>query len=73
VFFRKRDRSNIGNAKVAGMSEDLDLVGLKYNIAAAVFFVRSQYSLIVGSEVYTFLGRFHIVLPKYHRALNSEC
>jgi hypothetical protein len=28
-----------GNAKVAGMSTDLDLVGLKYNIAAAVFFV----------------------------------
>jgi hypothetical protein len=29
-----------GNAKVAGMSTDLNLTGLKYNIAAAVFFVR---------------------------------
>ena len=29
-----------GNAKVAGMSADLDLVGLRYNTAAAVFFVR---------------------------------
>lgn len=29
-----------GNAKVAGMSTDLDLVGLRYNTAAAVFFVR---------------------------------
>ena len=28
-----------GNAKVAGMSTDLNLVGLKYNTAAAVFFV----------------------------------
>jgi len=28
-----------GNAKIAGMSKDLDLVGLHYNIAAAVFFV----------------------------------
>ena len=28
-----------GNAKVAGLSTDLNLVGLKYNIAAAVFFV----------------------------------
>jgi MFS family permease len=37
------DRTNVGNAKVAGMSTDLDLVGLKYNIAAAVFFV--PYSL----------------------------
>lgn len=29
-----------GNAKVAGMSTDLNLVGLRYNTAAAVFFVR---------------------------------
>jgi MFS family permease len=33
------DRSNIGNAKVAGMAKDLHLVGLKYNIAAAMFFI----------------------------------
>ncbi|KAG1771632.1 MFS general substrate transporter [Suillus placidus] len=33
------DRANIGNAKVAGMSKDLHLIGLKYNIAAAVFFI----------------------------------
>jgi len=32
------DRSNIGNAKIAGLAKDLNLVGLKYNIAAAVFF-----------------------------------
>lgn len=38
---RYRDRSNIGNAKVAGMSKDLGLIGLKYNIAAAIFFVGS--------------------------------
>jgi sugar phosphate permease len=33
------DRSNVGNAKVAGMSTDLNLVGFRYNIAAAVFFI----------------------------------
>ncbi|THH16012.1 hypothetical protein EW146_g4559 [Bondarzewia mesenterica] len=33
------DRANIGNAKIAGMSKDLHLVGLRYNIAAAVFFI----------------------------------
>ncbi|KAJ7477005.1 MFS general substrate transporter [Mycena galericulata] len=33
------DRTNIGNAKIAGLTEDLDLTGLKYNICAAVFFV----------------------------------
>jgi hypothetical protein len=30
-----------GNAKVAGMAKDLDLVGFRYSIASAVFFVRS--------------------------------
>lgn len=30
----------LGNAKVAGMSQDLDLIGYRYNIAAAAFFVR---------------------------------
>ncbi|KAJ7910257.1 MFS general substrate transporter [Mycena leptocephala] len=33
------DRTNIGNAKIAGLTEDLHLVGLQYNICAAVFFV----------------------------------
>ncbi|KAH7888879.1 major facilitator superfamily domain-containing protein [Phlebopus sp. FC_14] len=33
------DRANIGNARVAGMSTDLDLIGFRYNIAAAVFFI----------------------------------
>ncbi|KAI5456668.1 major facilitator superfamily domain-containing protein [Mariannaea sp. PMI_226] len=33
------DRSNIGNAKVAGMNEDLGLSGSQYNIALSVFFI----------------------------------
>ncbi|EIM82963.1 MFS general substrate transporter [Stereum hirsutum FP-91666 SS1] len=33
------DRSNVGNAKIAGMATDLKLVGLRYNIIAAVFFL----------------------------------
>ncbi|EAU90945.1 hypothetical protein CC1G_02332 [Coprinopsis cinerea okayama7 len=33
------DRANIGNARIAGMSEDVGLDGLKYNVVAAVFFV----------------------------------
>jgi hypothetical protein len=32
------DRSNIGNAKIAGMYKDLDLHGLQYNIALTAFF-----------------------------------
>src|ERR1700749_5081704 len=37
------DRSNIGNAKIAGMVKDLNLVGLDYNVALSIFFV--SYSL----------------------------
>ncbi|PYH91992.1 vitamin H transporter [Aspergillus ellipticus CBS 707.79] len=33
------DRSNIGNAKVAGMSKELHLVGNKYNLAVTMFTV----------------------------------
>ncbi|KAF7192573.1 putative transporter [Pseudocercospora fuligena] len=32
------DRGNIGNAKVAGMNEDLNLTGAEYNLALTVFF-----------------------------------
>lgn len=32
------DRSNIGNAKIAGMNKDLGLTGSQYNIALTVFF-----------------------------------
>ncbi|CAK5273742.1 unnamed protein product, partial [Mycena citricolor] len=33
------DRSNLGNARIAGMAEDLDLTGMRYQMAAAAFFV----------------------------------
>ncbi|KAG8893131.1 hypothetical protein FRB99_002185, partial [Tulasnella sp. 403] len=33
------DRSNIGNAKIAGLVGDLKLKGLEYNVCAAVFFI----------------------------------
>jgi hypothetical protein len=33
--------SETGFARIAGMAEDLHLVGLRYNIAAAILFVRT--------------------------------
>ncbi|KAL4895493.1 major facilitator superfamily domain-containing protein [Aspergillus ambiguus] len=33
------DRSNIGNAKILGLPEDLGLSGLQYNIALSLFFI----------------------------------
>jgi sugar phosphate permease len=38
------DRGNIGNARVAGMAKDLHLTGIKYQLAAALFFI--PYSLL---------------------------
>ncbi|KAK5173937.1 uncharacterized protein LTR77_002618 [Saxophila tyrrhenica] len=33
------DRSNLGNAKVAGLADDLALTGPQYNLSATVFFI----------------------------------
>ena len=33
------DRSNIGNAKIAGLEDDLHLHGLQYNVVVTMFFV----------------------------------
>ncbi|KAJ7027912.1 major facilitator superfamily domain-containing protein [Mycena alexandri] len=38
------DRSNLGNARIAGMAEDLKLSGMRYQMAAAAFFI--TYSLL---------------------------
>ncbi|KAJ7355675.1 major facilitator superfamily domain-containing protein [Mycena albidolilacea] len=38
------DRSNLGNARIAGMAEDLKLSGMRYQVAAAAFFI--TYSLL---------------------------
>lgn len=33
------DRSNIGNAKIEGLADDLNMNGIQWNIALAIFFV----------------------------------
>lgn len=33
------DRANIGNAKIAGLTEDLGMDGIQYNIALSLFFI----------------------------------
>lgn len=42
------DRSNIGNAKIEGLLEDLNLSGVQYNIALSLFFV--PYVLLGSSD-----------------------
>lgn len=33
------DRANIGNAKIEGMLDSLDMNGVQYNIAVSIFFI----------------------------------
>lgn len=33
------DKTNIGNAKIEGMTEDLSLHGIQYNVVVAIFFI----------------------------------
>ncbi|KAK5943257.1 hypothetical protein PMZ80_004264 [Knufia obscura] len=36
---RDKDRTNIGNAKIAGMADDLELSSNQYSVCLVVFFV----------------------------------
>lgn len=33
------DRNNIGNARIAGLGDDLNLESLRYNVVVTIFFV----------------------------------
>lgn len=44
------DRANIGNAKIEGMVEDLNMTGIQYNIALSLFFI--PYILLEGEFLY---------------------
>lgn len=36
------DRSNLGNAKIAGMQKDIDLTGYRYNWLGTIFYIACQ-------------------------------
>ncbi|KAJ1022556.1 hypothetical protein NDA16_003545 [Ustilago loliicola] len=50
------DRSNIGNAKVAGLTTDLRLTGNKFNIALAIFYITYIASEIPSNMMLRKLG-----------------
>ncbi|KAM0808454.1 putative Major facilitator superfamily (MFS) profile domain-containing protein [Seiridium cardinale] len=57
------DRSNMGNAKIKGLDDELQLDGVKYNIALCIFFVPyilceipSNFLLAIASRPSLFLG-----------------
>lgn len=33
------DKTNIGNAKIEGLTSDLNMKGIQYNVAVAIFFI----------------------------------
>ncbi|KAK2486172.1 hypothetical protein H9L39_00099 [Fusarium oxysporum f. sp. albedinis] len=56
------DKANIGNAKIAGMNDELGLTGRQYNIVLTVFFI--PYALLeVPSNIILKLTRPSIWLP----------
>lgn len=55
------DRANIGNAKIEGLMEDLQLSGEQYNIALSVFFVP-----------YILLGKIHSTFRVMPIILSAE-
>lgn len=38
------DRANLGNAKIAGMKDDIDLSGRRYDWLATVFYIACEYT-----------------------------
>lgn len=50
------DRTNIGNAKVAGLEKDLKLIGYQYNIGLSVFFIFYALSEIPSNIILKHFG-----------------
>lgn len=55
-FLSNLDKSNIGNAEVAGLSEDIGLKGTEYNVAVTVFFATYILFDPLGSNLLKILG-----------------
>ncbi|KAG8969479.1 hypothetical protein FRC03_002755 [Tulasnella sp. 419] len=50
------DRTNVGNAKVAGLSKDLGLVGNQYNIGLSIFYIMYALSEVPSNLILKKLG-----------------
>lgn len=55
-FLSNLDKSNIGNAEVAGLSKDIGLKGTEYNVAVTVFFATYILFDPLGSNLLKILG-----------------
>lgn len=55
-FLSNLDKSNIGNAEVAGLSKDIGLKGTEYNVAVTVFFATYILFDPLGTNILKILG-----------------
>lgn len=55
-FLSNLDKSNIGNAEVAGLSEDIGLKGTEYNTAVTVFYATYIIFDPIGANILKILG-----------------
>lgn len=55
-FLSNLDKSNIGNAAVAGLTEDLNLVGKQYNTCVTVFFATYVLFDPIGTNLLKIMG-----------------
>jgi hypothetical protein len=44
------DRSNLGNARIAGLTKDIDLSGRRYDWLATVFYISCKSGHVVGQD-----------------------
>ncbi len=42
------DRTNLGNAKLAGLSRDIDLSGNRYNLLSSIFYIACKWFTNAG-------------------------
>ena len=66
-FFSFLDRSSIGNASIAGLTKDIKLTGVTYNIALALFFLVYMLVEIPTAWVFKWMG------PRYFFSASIFC
>lgn len=54
------DRSNLGNAKIAGMQKDIDLTGNRYAWLGTIFYISCEYLRTEIAAFALFIGRYSL-------------
>jgi MFS family permease len=61
LFLTRHDSINIGNARIQGLSDDLNLFGYRFNIATSIFYIVYLISEVPSNIILKRVGpRFYI-------------